>query len=59
MRDEFSSEYRRMLADVRAVELPPAVCTIYDSVPGLRSPESARLSIFNDETRDRRGLYVD
>jgi lysophospholipase L1-like esterase len=48
IRDEFSMEYRQMLADVRATGLPLAVCTIYDSGPGLRPPESAGLSIFND-----------
>lgn len=48
IRDDFSNEYRQMLDDVRAVGLPLAVCTIYDSVPGLRPPESAGLSIFND-----------
>jgi hypothetical protein len=48
IRDEFSNEYRQILTDVRATGLPLAVCTIYDSIPGLLPPESAGLSIFND-----------
>jgi hypothetical protein len=48
IRDGFSGEYRRMLNDVRELGLPLAVCTIYDSVPGLRPAESAGLSVFND-----------
>jgi len=48
IRDDFSIEYREMLNDVRAVGLQLAVCTIYDSIPGLRPAESAGLSIFND-----------
>lgn len=48
LRDEFSREYGHMLAGVRATGLPLAVCTIYDSVPGLRPAESVGLSIFND-----------
>ncbi len=48
IRDDFSAEYRAMLNDVRAIGLPLAICTIYDSVPGLRPPESTGLSVFND-----------
>ncbi len=48
IRDEFSREYRAMLDDVRAVGMPLAVCTIYDSIPGLGEPELAGVSIFND-----------
>ena len=48
IRDVFSREYSRMLENVRAVGLPLAVCTIYDSIPGLGEAESAGLSIFND-----------
>jgi hypothetical protein len=48
IRDEFSAEYRRMLAQVRSLQLPLAVCTIYDSVPGLKPSESVGLSVFND-----------
>ena len=48
IRDDFSNEYRQMLNDVRTVGLPLAVCTIYDSVPGLQPAESAGLAIFND-----------
>ena len=28
--------------------VPLAICTIYDQVPGLRPPESAGLSLFNE-----------
>ena len=48
LRDDFSAEYRGMLRGVRSVAVPLAVCTIYDSIPGLRPPESAGLSVFND-----------
>lgn len=48
IRDEFSREYRRMLAEVRSRGLPLAVCTIYDAVPGLSPAESAGLAIFNE-----------
>jgi hypothetical protein len=48
IRDEFSTDYETMLANVRALRLPLAVCTIYDSVPGLKPAESAGLPIFND-----------
>lgn len=48
IRDEFSGEYREMLGDVQAVGLPLAVCTIYDSVPGLDPAEQTGLSVFND-----------
>jgi hypothetical protein len=48
IRDDFSREYGQMLGAVRAVGLPLAICTIYDSVPGLRPSESAGLSLFNE-----------
>jgi hypothetical protein len=48
IRDEFAREYRAMLDEVRAVGLPLAVCTIYDSIPGLGEAELAGVSIFND-----------
>jgi hypothetical protein len=48
IRDEFAREYRAMLDDVRSVGLPLAVCTIYDSIPGMGPAELAGVSIFND-----------
>ena len=48
IRDEFSREYRAMLDEVRSVGLPLAVCTIYDSIPGMGPAELAGVSIFND-----------
>lgn len=48
IRDEFSREYRRMIDHVRSRGLPLAVCTIYDSIPGLQPAQSAGLSMFND-----------
>lgn len=33
IRASFSAKYRRMLDQVRAIRLPLAVCTIYDSIP--------------------------
>ena len=48
IRDEFSNKYGRTLSDVRALGLPLVVCTIYDSVPGLRPSQVLGLCIFND-----------
>lgn len=45
---EFTSEYRKLACDLRELRLPLAVCTIYDSVPGLDSSEMAGLCLFND-----------
>ena len=45
---DFQMAYRAMLWQALSRDLPMAVCTIYDAVPGL--PEEARtgLSLFND-----------
>jgi hypothetical protein len=48
IRDAFSHEYGQMLNRVRDFRVPLAICTIYDQVPGLRPPESAGLSLFNE-----------
>lgn len=45
---EFREAYGAMLAGVRALGKPVAVCTIYDSVPGLGPAERAALTGFND-----------
>ena len=48
IRAGFLARYSRMLNQVRAIRLPLAVCTIYDSIPTLTPPESAALSVFNE-----------
>lgn len=48
IREKFSTDFRQMLDNVRSFRLPLAVCTIYDSVPGLRPAELAGLAVFND-----------
>jgi lysophospholipase L1-like esterase len=44
----FQLEYRAMLQAVLEKRLPTAVCTIYDSIPGMQRWELTPLSIFND-----------
>lgn len=44
----FRKEYRDMLAEILALRLPTAVCTIYDAVPGLEPELQTALCIFND-----------
>ncbi len=41
-------DYRMMLSHVMSFDLPTAVCTIYDSVPGLEPNEATALAIFNE-----------
>jgi hypothetical protein len=48
VRAEFARQYRRMVAEVAALEKPMALCTIYDAVPGLEEAERAGLCLFND-----------
>lgn len=48
IRSRFRNEYRDMLAEVLALRLPTAVCTIYDAVPGLEPELQTALCIFND-----------
>ena len=45
---EFRFEYRRMLDQVLAKDLPVAVSTIYDGVPGLSPGLRTALAVFND-----------
>jgi lysophospholipase L1-like esterase len=45
---EFREGYAAMLASVRALGKPTAVCTIYDAIPILGDPERAALAGFND-----------
>lgn len=48
IRRRFRNEYRDMLAEVLALRLPTAICTIYDAVPGLEPELQTALCIFND-----------
>ncbi len=45
---EFTSEYRRLINQLQELRLPLVTCTVYDSVPGLDSSETAGLCVFND-----------
>ena len=57
----FGQEYEELLAELRLLEKPLAVCTVYDSVPGLGIAEKAGLSVFNDRitrTAFRLGLTL-
>jgi hypothetical protein len=48
IRDEFRRAYRRMLTAVLAASLPTAVCTVYDSIPGMDTGSLTALATFND-----------
>ena len=48
IRRSFQRRYRAMLQKALALELPLAVCTIYDSVPGLSGELQTALCLFND-----------
>jgi len=48
VREDFQHDYRQMLDRVVSLGRPVAVCTVYDSVPGLSSAEHAALCLFND-----------
>lgn len=48
IRAEFQREYRDMLGRVRATGRPTAVCTVYDSIPGLDPAEHTGLCVFNE-----------
>jgi hypothetical protein len=45
---QFRDSYLGMLKALAAAEIPAAVCTIYDSIPGLGPAETAALTGFND-----------
>ncbi len=47
-RKRFQHAYRAMLEAVSAVGKPTAVCTVYDSIPGLGPAEQAALAGFNE-----------
>jgi hypothetical protein len=48
VRMDFQSRYRRMLSHVLSLGKPTAVCTIYDTIPGLGSAELTALALFNE-----------
>ena len=48
IREAFERDYRTMLKLVTKIGLPTAVCTIYESIPGLERTLHVSLSIFND-----------
>lgn len=47
-REEFRQEYRELLAALRELRKPAAVCTVYDAIPGLESGDRAGLALFNE-----------
>ncbi|HEV3258913.1 MAG TPA: SGNH/GDSL hydrolase family protein [Gemmataceae bacterium] len=57
----FRHDYQEMLRTVLAARKPTAICTIYDSVPGLPAQAITALSVFNDvilREGFRRGLPI-
>lgn len=46
--DEFASEYKHLVNELRSKHLPLTLCTVYDSIPGLTPAELAGLCVFND-----------
>jgi GDSL-like Lipase/Acylhydrolase family len=48
IRQQFQLDYRRMLTHVSSLKKPVAVCTVYDSVPGLQRSALTALSMFNE-----------
>ena len=48
IRRDFRASYRAMVAAASATGLPLAVCTIYDSIPGLGPADQGALCVFND-----------
>jgi hypothetical protein len=48
VRERFRQNYQHMLQSVLAAGKPTAVCTVYDSIPGLVPEAVTALSVFND-----------
>ncbi len=48
IRGSFGEDYRRLLRCVMDCGRPTAVCTVYDSIPGLDPVESTGLCLFNE-----------
>jgi len=57
VRDNFQLNYREMLKQVMAANLPAAVCTIYNSVPGLGNEEKTALALFNEIIFQEAGMF--
>ena len=45
---QFRNEYRRLMKEIKKLNLPTTVCTIYNSIPGLEEIFKTVLSAFND-----------
>jgi hypothetical protein len=48
IRADIQQAYRRMLQSVCGPGKPAAVCTVYDSIPGMERAEQTGLCLFND-----------
>jgi hypothetical protein len=48
IQQSFQADYRQMLRTALEPRLPLAVCTIYDSIPGMQRWELTPLAVFND-----------
>lgn len=48
VQDEFRAQYLNMLRAVLALGKPTAVCTVYDSIPGLEAEAKVALGFFNE-----------
>ncbi len=48
IRDEFATTYREVVSQLRRLQKPLTVCTVYDHIPGLAPAETAGLCLFND-----------
>lgn len=48
IRNHFRESYRRMLREILSLEKKIALCTIYNSSPGIEAPLLTALSVFND-----------
>ena len=57
VRDNFQLNYHAMLKQVMAANLPVAVCTIYNSVPGLGDEEKTALALFNEIILQEAGMF--
>lgn len=48
IRNEFKKSYSSMLKNVMDFNIPVAVCSIYDSIPGIEESALTSLSMFNE-----------
>lgn len=54
---DFADEYGRLVDKLRSLRKPLAICTVYDTVPGLEDAELAGLCVFND-TITRKAISI-